>query len=59
MEKELPLCTVCKIGHMRPLPLSGTTGDADNRPVNESREYQCDNDDCKHKESNQSLFESH
>jgi hypothetical protein len=58
-DSELPLCPVCKKGRMRPFESSGTTGDEYNRPINESRTYQCDNDDCKHKESNQSLFESH
>jgi hypothetical protein len=43
----------------RPFGSSGTTRDAQNRLVSESRNYQCDNDDCKHKGSSQSLYESH
>jgi hypothetical protein len=58
MTEALPLCPVSKTGGMRRLSLSGTTGDAENRPVSETREYQCDNGDCMYKESHQGLFES-
>ena len=58
MAKELPVCPVCKKGRMREFGSSGTTGDANNKPINESRNYRCDNDECKYKSSSQSLFES-
>ena len=59
MAQELPICPVCKKGRMRPLPLVADLGDENNRPISKSRDYQCDNDECKHKEADRGLFEYH
>ena len=59
MSEESGLCPECKTGHMRPLARAADLRDANNRPISESREYECDNDKCKHRDFSRGLFESH
>ena len=58
MSEDLTICPVCKKGRMRPF------GVVDNRnyPKEETggsyREYQCDNDDCKHRDIHEGITDT-
>lgn len=59
MSEKLRLCSVCNKGHMRPLSKIVDYSEANRAEGSSFRGYECDNDDCKHKELSEGLYESH
>ena len=55
----LRLCPKCKKGRMRPINAVVDYSRVDRAEGLTSRDYQCDNDECKHKEINRGMYESH
>jgi hypothetical protein len=50
MSQDIVLCPTCKKGHLRPIDLPVDYSGDGRDEGHGMRDYQCDNNECKHKE---------